>query len=331
MTADLALVTGATGFVGSAVARLLVARGWRVRVLARPSSDRSNLADLPVEIVTGSLTDLPSLETAVQGCAAVFHVAADYRLWVPDPATMMASNIDGSVALLRAAHKAGVPRIVYTSSVAVLGFNADGSPSSETTPSALADMIGPYKASKFLAEEAVRRLVRDEGVPAVIVNPSMPLGPRDIKPTPTGRIIVEAAKGRMPAYIDTGLNVVHVDDVAEGHWLAYEKGVVGERYILSGENLTLADILGRLAVLSGRKPPKIKLPITPLYPLAYAAEAWGRLTGREPMLVVDSLKMARHRMWFTSAKAETLLGYRPRPAQQALVDALAWFQAHGYC
>ena len=331
MMADLALVTGASGFVGSAVARLLLARGWRVRVLVRPAADRRNLADLPVEVVIGSLTDLASLETAVQGCAAVFHVAADYRLWVPDPATMMASNVEGSVALLRAAHKAGVPRLVYTSSVAVLGFNGDGSPSSETTPSTLADMIGPYKASKFLAEEAVRRLVRDEGVPAVIVNPSMPLGPRDIKPTPTGRIIVEAAKGRMPAYIDTGLNVVHVDDVALGHWLAYEKGVVGERYILSGENLTLADILGRLAILSGRKPPKIKLPITPLYPLAYAAEAWGRLTGREPMLVVDSLKMARHRMWFTSTKAEALLGYRPRPAQHALIDALAWFQAHGYC
>jgi len=192
-------------------------------------------------------------------------------------------------------------------------------------------MIGPYKVSKFLAEEAVQRLVTEEGVPAVIVNPSMPIGPRDIKPTPTGRIVVEAANGRMPAYIDTGLNVVHVDDVAEGHWLAYEKGVIGERYILSGENLTLADILGRLAVLAGRKPPAVKLPILPLYPLAYAAELWGRLSGREPMLVVDSLRMARHRMWYSAAKAQAQLGYRPRPAEQALADALAWFQSHGYC
>lgn len=331
MTGELAFVTGATGFVGSAVARKLQERGYRVRALVRPNADRRNLADLGLEEVAGRLENPDSLARAVDGCAAVFHVAADYRLWVPDPKPMMAANVDGSVALLRAAKRAGVPRIVYTSSVAVLGFNADGTPSDETTPSTVADMIGVYKASKFLAEEAVKRLIAEEGVPAVIVNPSTPIGPRDVKPTPTGRIITEAASGRMPAYVDTGLNVVHVDDVAEGHLLAFDKGVIGERYILGGDNLSLAEILARLARLSGCKPPKVKLPTAPLYPLAYAAEAWARVSGREPMVTVDALKMASHRMWFSSAKAEAQLGYRHRPAQEALADALRWFQQNGYC
>ncbi len=329
--APLALVTGATGFVGSAVARALLARGFAVRVLVRPQADRRNIADLPVEVVTGSLQEPATLEAAVAGCQAVFHVAADYRLWVPDPLAMMAANVDGTVNLLRAAQRAGVGRIVYTSSVAVLGFNPDGRPADETTPSSLSTMIGPYKVSKYKAEQAVMALGRDEGIPVVTVNPSMPIGPRDIKPTPTGRIITEAAKGRMPAYINTGLNVVHVDDVAEGHCLAYERGVIGERYILAGDNLTLADILSRLAVLSGRKPPTVQLPRLPLFPLAYAAEAWARVSGREPLLTVDSLKMAAHRMWFSSAKAEAALGYTHRPAQVALADALAWFKAEGYC
>lgn len=321
------LVTGATGFVGSAVVRALLAAGGAVRVLARPGGDRRNLAGLSLDLVEGRLEDEPSLRRAAQSCRYVFHVAADYRIWVPDPEAMLRANLDGSRAMMRAALAAKVERVVYTSSVAVLG-HADVA--DEETPATLADMVGAYKRSKFLAEAEVMRMVREEGLPAVVVNPSTPIGPRDIKPTPTGRIVVEAAMGRMPAYVDTGLNVVHVDDVAEGHLLALAKGVVGERYILGGDNLSLADILAYVARNAGRPPPALRLPRLPLFPLALAAEWRARLLGGEPMLTVDGLKMARHRMWFSSAKAERVLGYRHRPAGEALNDAIAWFRAAGY-
>lgn len=324
------LVTGASGFVGSAVARALVAGGHRVRVLMRPSSDRRNVADLPVEIRHGSLEDRDSLEAAIAGCGTVFHVAADYRLWVPDPGAMYRANVDGTRILMRAALAAGVERVVYTSSVAVLGLKSDRTAADETTPSTIDDMIGPYKRSKFLAEAEVSRMVREEGLPAVIVNPSTPVGPRDVRPTPTGRMIVEAASGRMPAYVDTGLNIVHVDDVADGHLLAWRHGRIGERYILGGDDMTLAEMLRMIARLTGRNAPVVRLPRRALYPLAVVAEAWGRATGREPMLTLDALRMAAKTMFFSSAKAKRELGYQPRPAEAGLADAIAWFRAHGY-
>jgi dihydroflavonol-4-reductase len=332
MTSDKpALVTGASGFVGSAVARALLAEGRKVRVLLRPSSDRRNVADLDVEVRLGTLEDHASLAAALQGCGTLFHVAADYRLWVRDPAAMHRANVEGTRALMKAALAAGVERVVYTSSVATLGLRDDGLPADETTPSTLEDMIGPYKRSKFLAEEAVKTLVRDRGLPAVIVNPSTPIGPRDVKPTPTGRMIVEAASGRMPAFVDTGLNLVHVDDVAAGHLLAERRGVVGERYILGGEDLTLREILRRIAALTGRKPPTLSLPIPAIWPIALVAEAAGRVTGREPFVTLDGLRMARHKMFFSSEKAKRALGYAPRPAEAALADAIAWFRQAGMC
>ena len=322
------LVTGATGFVGSAIVRALLARGERVRVLARPASDRSNLTGLSVEIAEGSLEDQASLARAVAGCARLYHAAADYRLWVPDEAAMLRANVEGTRALMQAAQAAGLERIVYTSSVATLGHVEHGA-ADEETPSGLAEMIGPYKKSKFLAEAVVRRMADESGLPVVIVNPSTPIGPGDIKPTPTGRTIVEAANGRMPAYLDTGLNLVHVADVAEGHLLAMERGRIGQRYILGGDNLPLSEILGRIAILTGRKPPTVRLPRLPLFPLAVGAELWARFGGGEPFLTVDGLRMARWRMYFSSAKAEAELGYRHRPADQALADAVEWFRAQG--
>jgi dihydroflavonol-4-reductase len=313
------------------VARRLLAAGHQVRALVRPGSDRRNLDGLPVEIVLGDLTDGASLRAALEGCRVLFHVAADYRLWVPDPRAMHAANVDGTVALMRAALDAQVEQIVYTSSVATLGLTRDATPADEDTPVVLGDMIGPYKRSKFLAEREVRRLVDVEGLPAVIVNPSTPVGPRDAKPTPTGRMIVEAARGRVPAFVDTGLNVVHVDDVAEGHRLALERGRVGARYILGGENLTLQELLTRIATLAGQAPPRFRLPRVALYPLAYAAQAWARLRRRGPPLVtVDELRMARKRMFYSSARAERELGYRARPVEQALDDAVRWYREHDY-
>jgi len=325
------LVTGASGFVGSAVARALLAGGHTVRVLVRPTSDLRNLRDLAVETAVGRLEDRASLAAALAGCGTLFHVAADYRLWVRDPAAMHRVNVDGTRDLMEAALSAGVERVVYTSSVATLGLTADGSPADETTPVTADAMIGPYKRSKFDAEEVVRALVRTRGLPAVIVNPSTPVGPRDVKPTPTGRIIVEAASGRMPGYVDTGLNLVHVDDVAAGHLAAFARGRVGERYILGGENLTLAEMLAEIARLAGRAPPRLKVPRLAVYPVALVEEALARLTGREPFATFDGLRMAKKKMFFSSAKAERELGYRFRPARQGLAEALAWFRAEGYC
>jgi len=325
------LVTGASGFVGAAVLRALLAQGRRVRALLRPTSDRRNLDGLDVDIRVGALEDSDSLDAALAGCGAVYHVAADYRLWVRDPAGMFAANVEGTRALMHAALAAGVARIVYTSSVATLGWNPDGTPADEATPSTLDDMIGPYKQSKFLAERTVRALIQERGLPAVIVNPSTPIGPRDVKPTPTGRMIIEAASGRMPAFVDTGLNLVHVDDVATGHLQAERQGRVGERYILGGEDMSLATILARIAILTGRRPPTRRVPIAAVWPIAMAAEGFGRLTGREPFVTLDGLRMARHKMYFSSEKARRELGYEPRPAEAGLADAIAWFRQAGMC
>ena len=321
------LVTGASGFVGAAVARRLARAGHEVRVLIRPTSDRGNLEGLPLELAVGDLTDCASLQRALTGCNALFHVAADYRLWARDSSTLYAANVDGTRNLMEAALAASIDRIVYTSSVATLGLNADGTPADETTPSTLDDMIGHYKRSKFLAENVVRDMVRERRLPALIVNPSTPVGPGDIKPTPTGRMIADAAFGRMPAYVDTGLNIVHVDDVAIGHELAFARGRIGERYILGGENLSLKAILDQIAKLTGRLPPRVRLPHSLVLPIAYAAEGWARLTKMESLtLTVDGARMAKKRMYFSSDKAQRELGYQTRPAGEALRDAVAWFQ-----
>jgi len=324
-----ALVTGATGFVGAAVARALLAAGWQVRVLVRHGSDRRNVAALAVEQVIGDLTDSVSLEHALEGCEAAFHVAADYRLWAPRPQELYRANVDGTAHLLDAAGRAGVRRIVYTSSVATIGLPADGGAGGEDTPAGLADMIGHYKRSKFLAEERAREAAA-RGVPVIIVNPSTPIGPGDVKPTPTGQIVLDAARGRTPAYVDTGLNIVHVDDVAAGHLLAFHRGRIGERYILGGEDMTLRQILTLIAQLVGRSPPRIRLPHGVVLPIAYAAELYARLTGRPTRVTVEGVRMARKRMFFSSAKAVRELGYRWRPPSEAFADALRWFKANGY-
>jgi dihydroflavonol-4-reductase len=321
----LTLITGATGFVGSAVARAAAAAGHDLRLLVRPGGDRRNLAGLAALLSEGDLTDAASLARAVAGCRYVFHVAADYRLWVPDPEAMMAANVAGTRALFLAAQAAGVDRIVYCSSVAALGLTGTDAPADETTPVHAGKIVGVYKQSKYRAEQAVLALVRDAGLPAVIVNPSTPIGPRDVKPTPTGRMIRDAAAGRMPAYVDTGLNIVHVDDVAAGHVLALEKGRVGERYILGGEDFSLGDLFAEIAAVAGRRPPRMKLPIGPLTPVALACEFLARF-GIEPVVTRETLAMARKKMFFSSAKARAELGYAPRPARLAIADAVAWFR-----
>lgn len=325
---SICLVTGGTGFIGSAVARAAAAAGHRVRVLARPGADRRNLEGVPVEFVEGDLLQPASFAPALRGCDLLFHVAADYRLWVPQPKAMYEANVEGTRRLMQAAGEAGLKGIVYTSSVATLGYNPDGRPGDEDTPVRLEDMIGHYKRSKFLAEEAVRAMA-GQGLPVVIVNPSTPVGPRDRKPTPTGRMVLEAAQGRTPAYVDTGLNIVHVDDVAEGHLLALAHGRAGERYVLGGENMTLRDIFAAIAGLTGRRPPRFRVPLGLVLPIAYGAEAVARVTGREPFITVDGVKLAGKHMFFSSAKAEKELQYRPRPAIEALRDAVAWFRSCG--
>ena len=322
------LITGANGFVGAAVARNLIKADHVLRALVRPGSNRSNLAGLPIEIVEGDLQDRTSLERAVKGCAAVFHVAADYRLWVPDPENMYQTNVTGTQDLCLVAADAGVEKIVYTSSVATLGLNANGSPADEDTPVSLDDMIGPYKRSKYLAEEAVQRLIAEQKLPAVIVNPSAPLGPRDIKPTPTGRIIVDVLMGKMPAYVDTGLNIVHVDDVAQGHLLAWEKGNIGERYVLGGENLSLKALLEIVCEIGHKKPPSIRLPHHLIMPVAWVLEQWAKLSQRKPLVTVDEVRMSKKIMYFSSAKAVKALGYQFRPARQAVSDAVDWFRGN---
>jgi len=320
-----ALVTGATGFVGAAVARALCGAGWQVRALVRPSSDRRNLRQLPLELAVGDLHDPASLGKALEGCEALFHVAADYRLGVADPQQLYRTNVEGTRNLLEAARRAGIARVVYTSSVAAVGLPADGSPGTEDTQVSLSDMIGHYKRSKFLAEELVRELVRG-GAPVIIVNPSTPIGPGDLKPTPTGQMVVDAAAGRTPAYVDTGLNIVHVDDVAAGHLRALERGRIGERYILGGENMTLHEVLMQICRLAGRAPPRIRMPHAALLPLAYAAETLARLSGRGTRVTVEAVRMSRKHMYFSSAKAARELGYSWRPPAAAFEEALVWFR-----
>ena len=325
------LVTGGTGFVGAAVVRHLRARGVPARVLVRPASDRRNLVGLDVELREGDLRDPASLAAAVAGCRHVFHVAAEYRIWHPRPEQFEAVNVAGSRALVEAAAAAGVERFVYTSSVATLGLRPGGEPGDETDEPPSTGPIGAYKRSKWRAEQVVRETAARCGLDLVIVNPAAPIGPGDVKPTPTGRTILEAARGRMPAFVDTGLNVVHVDDVAAGHWLALEHGRSGERYILGGQNLSLREILAEVARCCGRRPPRVKLPPTLLVPFAHLAQGIARVRGgAEPMLTVDGLRMARHHMYFSSAKAERELGYTSRPAREAIADALEWFRVAGY-
>jgi dihydroflavonol-4-reductase len=323
-----ALVTGATGFVGAAVARALLTAGSEVRVLVRAGSDRSNLKDLAVEPVEGDLAEADSLVRALQGCAGLFHVAADYRLGTRDPEPLYRTNVGGTRNILTAARTAGVGRVVYTSSVATVGIPADGAPGNELTAVALDNMIGHYKRSKYLGEEVAMDAAR-MGMSVVIVNPSTPVGPGDIKPTPTGQLVLDAACGRMPAYVDTGLNIVHVDDVAAGHLLAFERGRAGERYILGGEDMTLRAILEDIARLSGRRPPRIRLPYAAVLPMAYVAEGVARVTGRSGRLTLEGVRMSRKRMFFSSGKAASELGYRWRPPLEAFADALRWFRSRG--
>jgi dihydroflavonol-4-reductase len=325
----LVLLTGASGFVGSAVARALRAAGFPVRALVRGTSPTAHLADLDLEFVRGDLRDPASLRPAFSGVRYLFHVAADYRLWARDPSELARTNIEGTRLLMQEAMLARVERVVYTSSVATLAARKDGVSADETMPLDEASAIGVYKRSKVAAERAVEALAA-RGLPAVIVNPSTPIGPRDVKPTPTGRIILEAAAGRMPAFVDTGLNMVHVDDVAAGHLLAFERGRIGERYILGGQNASLAEILATVAQETGRTPPRIKIPRSAVVPLAYVTEAIAQFTGKEPMLTRDGLKMSKNKMFFSSAKAERELGYTARPYAEGVRDAIAWFRQAGY-
>jgi len=324
------LVTGGNGFVGAAVIRALLSTGQRVRALVRPGSDRSNLDGVDVESVDGDITVTETLDAAMIGCRFVFHVAADYRLWVPDPEPMYTTNVQGSVNVIEAAAHAGVEKLVYTSSVSTLGVNADGTPGDEETPVSVADMIGHYKRSKYLAEEAVDKRARELGLAVITVNPSTPMGPGDIKPTPTGRIILDAAAGRMPAYVDTGLNVVHVDDVAHGHLLALRSGTPGQRYILGGTDLSLREILTLVAARTGRTAPTVRLPHWFVTSVAYVSEGWARLTGTEPRVSVAGARMSAKRMYFSSAKAVSELGYRSRPPEEAIAAAIGWFREHDY-
>ena len=325
------LITGANGFIGSAVMRHLLDVGHDIRAVVRPGSDRRNLEGLPVEVIEGDLNDKISLVQAVKGCNAVFHLAADYRLWIPDPDNMYQTNVQGTRNLMLASADAGVEKIVYTSSVAVLGLNGDRSPANEDTPMSLEDMIGHYQRSKYLAEKEVIKLVNEHDLPAVIVNPSTPLGPGDIRPTPTGNIVVETLNDRMPAYVDTGLNIVHVDDVAKGHCLAFEKGKIGERYILGGENLSLQTIIGIICELSNKKPTSIKLPHNLILPIAWFMERWAAISKKKPRATVDEIRMSKKCMYFSSDKAIEELGYQFRPAKEAINDAIEWFIKNGYC
>jgi len=322
------LVTGASGFVGSAVARKLVERGFAVRALVRPASPRSHLADLDIDYAVGDLLDAESVRHAMTGVRFVFHVAADYRLWARQPADIERNNLVGTRTIMEEAMRAGVERVVYTSSVATLDCHAERT-ADESLPLHEDKAIGAYKRSKVKAERLVEDLVA-KGLPAVIVNPSTPIGPCDVKPTPTGRMIVEAAAGRMPAFVDTGLNMVHVDDVATGHLQAFERGRIGERYILGGQNASLGEILAAVAKLMGRRPPRIMVPRGALVPVALASELAARFTGREPMVTMDGLRLSKNRMYFSTAKAERELGYQARPYAEGIKDAIAWFRTAGY-
>ena len=326
----LAFVTGATGFLGSHVARALLEQGAELRLLVRAASDMRNIADLKADRVTGDLREPESLGKAMSGCDTVFHVAADYRLWVRDPEQMYKANVAGTRALLEAARNNGVRRVVYTSSVATMGFTSNGRLADENSPVALENMIGPYKRSKFLAEQVAMEAGRS-GMDVVVVNPTTPIGERDIKPTPTGRIVVDFLKKKFPAYVDTGLNLVDATECARGHITALERGKSGERYILGGENLTLKQILDKLGAITGLPSPKVKVPYVLALTTGIVDEmVTGRLLGREPRATIDAVRMGKKKMFVTSAKAERELGWKPSPVDGALRRAVDWFRDNGY-
>lgn len=324
------LVTGASGFVGSAVTRKLVEAGFSVRALVRGTSPRAHLAGLGLDFFEGDLRDRNSLGRATAGMRYVFHVAADYRLWARDPSEIFDSNVEGTRNLMEEVMRAGVERAIYTSSVATIALRSGGAAADETTPLREDQGIGAYKRSKIAAERLVESMVAERGLAAVIVNPSTPIGPYDVRPTPTGRIIVEAARGRIPAFINTGLNLVHVDDVANGHLAALHHGKIGERYILGGQDVLFSQMLRDIAGLVGRRAARVRLPWRALIPVAFVAEAVANITGREPFATLDGVRMAKYRMFFTSAKAERELGYHSRPYTEGIEDAVAWFRAAGY-
>ena len=326
------LITGASGFVGAAVLRELLKKRHKVKALVRQSSILDNLKNLDVEIVYGDLKDKDSLKRCLKDCKYLFHVAADYRLWVPNPEEIYQNNVTGTKNLMEEVLDSNIEKVVYTSSVAVLGKPINGDVADEKTPVNLSQMIGHYKKSKFLAEEKVKELYKTRRLPVVIVNPAAPVGPRDIKPTPTGKMILDAAMKKIPAYLDTGLNIVHVDDVAKGHLQAFNKGKLGDRYILGGENLTFKEILEMISALCGHNPPKIQLPKKPLYPIGYIFEIFARLFNlKNPMLTVDMIRMAEKKMFFSSEKAKKELNYKYKSAKSALKDAIKWFIDNGYC
>ena len=324
-----AFVTGGTGFIGAAIVRALLAEGHEVRTLVRPGGDRRNLSGLAVEPWEGDLLDPIALQRGLTGCQFLFHAAADYRLWTPNPAAMYAANVTGTRNVLQAALTTGVSRVVYTSSVGTLGNPGDGTPGTEETPVSFSDMVGDYKKSKFLAEREAESFL-SRGLPLTIVNPSTPIGPRDIKPTPTGKIIVDFLNGRMPAYLDTGLNIIDVDECARGHLLAASNGKIGAKYILGGENLTLARIFQLLAEITGQPAPKVRLPYLPILAAAWINEGLSRVTGREPLIPLAGVRMARKKMFFDPSRAVAELGLEQKPATAALERAVDWFRSNGY-
>ena len=322
-------VSGATGFIGAGIVRELIDDGREVRVLVRPGSDTSNLRGLDVERWQGDLRDRHSLRQGLKQCDVLYHAAADYRLWTRNPAEMFRVNVDGTVAILEAALENGVSRVVYTSSVGTLGNPGNGTPGNEESPVSLADMVGSYKKSKFLAEREAEKFIA-RGLPLVIVNPSTPIGPRDIKPTPTGKILVDFLKRALPAYLDTGLNIIAVEDCARGHILAERKGRVGEKYILGNVNVTLRGIFELLGEVTGLPVPKVRLPYTPVLLAAYVNEAFSRVTGKEPLIPLAGVQMAAKFMYFDSSKAIDELGLPQNPVKDALMRAIEWFRANGY-
>jgi dihydroflavonol-4-reductase len=322
------MITGATGLIGSRLVKILADKGFHIKALVRDKDRAQQLIKEPVEFVCGDLNSRAALEKALQGCKYLFHLAADYRLWVPDPDSMTRTNVEGTRLLMQKALEAGVERIVYTSSVCVLGCNADGSPADEEAASTVSDMISPYKKSKFLAEKVVMDMVRDEGLPAVIVNPSTPVGPGDSRPTPTGTMVLNAARDGGMFYADTGLNIAHVDDIAHGHLLALEKGKVGRRYILGGDNLSLKDLFAMTARITHKPGPRFKVPQAVMYSAGFTGELLARLgLIKNPVATMDSVRMAAKKMYYSSDRAERELGYTHRPALEAVQDAVCWFKA----
>jgi dihydroflavonol-4-reductase len=327
---DAVLITGASGFVGCAVAHAARRRGFQVRTLVRPTSSRRNLVHLNAEVFEGDMRDEKVITRALAGVRYLFHLAADYRLWARDPAQLERNNLEGTEVVMHAALQQCVERVVYTSSVATLRVNGQTTAATEDSPLTIDEAIGAYKRSKVMAERLVERMVAEESLPAIIVNPSTPIGANDVRPTPTGRVIIDAARGKIPAFVDTGLNLVDVEDVAQGHLLALDHGRLGERYILGGDNITLEQLLSEIACIAGRRPPRVKLPWWPLFPIAHAAEAVAQLTGKEPLCTVDGLNMSKNRMFFSSAKAKLELGYQPTSYHGALRTAVDWFSREGY-